>query len=103
MVHTFPQLTDIPVTHTWTGQLGLTFDLMPNIGVEDGIHYAFGFCGYGLHTALYLGREIAWLLMGNIKSSPLMEIPHQTYFFYRKNPWFLPFAVAFYRVRDWLS
>jgi glycine/D-amino acid oxidase-like deaminating enzyme len=103
MVRAFPQLADTPVTHTWTGQLGLTFDLMPNIGVEDGIHYSFGYCGHGLHTALYLGREIAWLLTGKIKSSPFMEIPHQTYFFYRKKPWFLPFAVAFYRFRDWLS
>jgi glycine/D-amino acid oxidase-like deaminating enzyme len=102
MVRAFPQLVDTPVTHTWTGQLGLTFDLMPNIGVEDGIHYSFGYGGKGLHTALYLGREIAWLLTGKIKSSPFMEIPHQTYFFYRNKPWFLPFAVAFYRFRDWL-
>jgi len=103
MVRAFPQLADIPVTHTWTGQLGLTFDLMPNMGVEDGIHYAFGYCGHGLHTALYMGREIARLLLGEIKSSPFMEIPHQTYFFYRNKPWFLPFAVNYYRIRDWLS
>ncbi len=103
MIRAFPQLTDVPVTHTWTGQLGLTFDLMPNIGVEDGIHYAFGYGGHGLHTALYLGREIAWLIMGKIKSSPFMEIPHQTYFFYWNKPWFLPYAVAYYRFRDWMS
>jgi glycine/D-amino acid oxidase-like deaminating enzyme len=103
MVRAFPQLADIPVTHTWTGQLGLTFDLMPNIGVEDGIHYAFGYGGHGLHTALYLGREIAWLLMGKVRSSLFMEIPHRTFFFYRDNPCFLPFAVAYYRIRDWAS
>ena len=103
MVHAFPQLTNIPVTHSWTGQLGLTFDLMPNIGVEDGIHYSFGYGGHGLHTALYLGREIAWLIMGRITGSPFMEIPHQTYFFYRNKPWFLPFAVKYYQFRDWLS
>ena len=103
MVRAFPQLADVPVTHTWTGHLGITFDLMPNMGVEDGLHYAFGYGGHGLHSALYLGREIAWLLTGKIKSSPFMEIPHQTYFFYRGNPWFLPFAVAFYRFRDWVS
>jgi glycine/D-amino acid oxidase-like deaminating enzyme len=103
MVRAFPQLTTVPVTHTWTGQLGLTFDLMPNIGVKDGVHYAFGYGGHGLHTALYLGREIAWLLTGEIKSSPFMEIPHQTYFFYRNKPWFLPIAVAYFRFRDWIS
>ncbi|HSG45694.1 MAG TPA: FAD-binding oxidoreductase [Anaerolineales bacterium] len=103
LIHTFPQLKKTPITHSWTGQLGLTFDLMPNIGVEDGVHYAFGYGGHGLHTALYLGREIARLITGEIKSSPYMEIPHQTYFFYRNKPWFLPFAVAYYRVRDWIS
>jgi glycine/D-amino acid oxidase-like deaminating enzyme len=103
MVRAFPQLADIPITHTWTGQLGLTFDLMPNIGVEDGIHYAFGYGGHGLHTALYCGREVAWLINGKIQSSPFMEIPHQTYFFYHDKPWFLPFAVTYYRIRDWVS
>ena len=103
MVRAFPQLAAYSVTHTWTGQLGLTFDLMPNIGVEDGLHYAFGYGGHGLHTAVYLGREIAWLIMGKIGSSPYMEIPHQTYFFYRDKPWFLPFAAYFYRFKDWIS
>ncbi len=103
MIRAFPQLAKIHITHTWTGQLGLTFDLMPNIGVEDGIHYAFGYGGHGLHTALYCGREIAWLINGKIQSSPFMEIPHQTYFFYRDKPWFLPFAVTYYRIRDRVS
>jgi glycine/D-amino acid oxidase-like deaminating enzyme len=103
MVRAFPQLEGVPITHTWTGQLGLTFDLMPNIGCEDGIHYAFGYGGHGLHTALYLGREIAWLLTGKINTSPFMEIPHRTYFFYRNNPWFLPYVVSYYRFKDWVS
>jgi glycine/D-amino acid oxidase-like deaminating enzyme len=76
---------------------------MPNIGVEDGIHYAFGYGGHGLHTALYCGREIARLINGKIQSSPFMEIPHQTYFFYRDKPWFLPIAVTYYRIRDRVS
>ena len=40
-----PDLRDIPITHTWTGKLGITFDLMPHIGEKNGIYYAFG---YGL-------------------------------------------------------
>ncbi len=103
MVRAFPQLSGIPVTHTWTGKLGLTFDLMPNLGYVEGIHYAFGYCGHGLHAALYSGREIAWLLTGEKTSSPFMEIPHHTYFFYRNKPWFLPFAAYYYRFRDWVS
>ncbi|GIS57333.1 MAG: hypothetical protein CM1200mP1_12710 [Candidatus Neomarinimicrobiota bacterium] len=37
----FPDLKDIPITHTWTGKLGITFDLMPHIGKTNGIYYAF--------------------------------------------------------------
>ena len=103
MLRAFPQLENVPITHSWTGQLGLTFDLMPNIGCEDGVHYAFGYGGHGLHTALYLGREIAWMITGKIKSSPFMEIPHRTYFFYRNNPWFLHYVVSYYRIKDWVS
>jgi glycine/D-amino acid oxidase-like deaminating enzyme len=103
MVRTFPQVQDIPTTHTWTGQLGLTFDLMPHIGRIDGVHYALGYCGHGLSIATYLGREAGLLLAGEKTSSPFAEIPHQTYFFYRHRPWFLPFAAHYYRFLDWVS
>ncbi len=104
MIRAFPQLADVPTTHTWTGQLGLTFNMMPNIGrLDDGIHFAVGFGGHGLHTALYLGREIAQVLTGEKTSSPFMEISHQNYFFYRDKAWFLPFAAYLYRFRDWIS
>ena len=103
MVRAFPQLEGVPVTHTWTGKLGITFDLMPHIGRVNGVHYSFGYGGHGLHTALYLGREIAQLVNGEKSRSPFAEIKHQTYFFYRNEPWFLPLAVQYYRVRDRLS
>jgi glycine/D-amino acid oxidase-like deaminating enzyme len=103
MARAFPQLQDIPISHTWTGQLGLTFDLMPHIGRIDGVFYALGHGGHGLHTALLLGREVAQILTGEKTTSPFMEIPHRTYFFYRNDPWFLPFAAMYYRIRDWLS
>ncbi|MBL7161793.1 MAG: FAD-binding oxidoreductase [Anaerolineales bacterium] len=103
MVQAFPQLSNVPITHSWTGQLGLTFDLMPHIGQIDGVYYALGFGGHGLHTAIYLGREVAQLITGEKASSPFAEIPHRKYFFYRNKPWFMPLAVMFYRIRDWLS
>lgn len=103
MLRAFPQLEDIPITHSWTGQIGLTFDLMPHIGQIDGVYYALGHCGHGLHTALYLGREAAQLIAGEKENSPFAEIPHRTYFFYRKKPWFMPLAVQYFRLRDRLS
>jgi len=103
MVNVFPQLKGVPITHSWTGQLGITFDLMPHIGRVDGVHYAFGYGGHGLSIATYLGTEAGALLAGQKTSSPFEEIPHQTRFFYRNKPWFLPFAGQYYRILDRVS
>jgi glycine/D-amino acid oxidase-like deaminating enzyme len=103
LVHTFPELQGVPITHTWTGKLGITFDLLPHIGREDGVFYAFGYGGHGLSLATYLGVEMGKLLSGEITRSPFAEVPHKTMFFYRNDPWFLPFAAWYYRFLDWKS
>ena len=99
----FPDLSGVPITHTWTGKLGITFDLMPHIGQKDGIYYAFGYGGHGLSIATYLGTEIVLLLSEKKNRSPFMEISHQTMFFYRNKPWFIPFAARYFRFLDWIS
>ena len=99
----FPELNDYEFTHTWTGKLGITFDLMPHIGNINGIHYAFGYGGHGLSIATYLGTELGLLISGEKDRSPYKEISHQTMFFYREKPWFLPFAARYYRFLDWIS
>jgi len=99
----FPELETVKFTHTWTGKLGITFDLMPHIGKINGIYYAFGYGGHGLSIATYLGTEIGLLLSGQKERSPFEEISHQTMFFYKKDPWFLPFAAKYYRFLDWIS
>ncbi len=104
MVRAFPPLRDYAVTHTWTGHLGIPFDLLPKVGrLANGVHYAVGFGGHGLHTALYAGREVARLLLGLIRTSPLVELPQKRYFFYRHRPWFMPLVAAYYRFLDWIS
>lgn len=103
MVRTFPELEGVPITHTWTGKLGITFDLLPHIGREEGVHYVFGYGGHGVSLSTYLGAEIGQLLTGKISSSPFAEIPHQTRFFYRNEPWFLPIASRYYQFLDWKS
>jgi glycine/D-amino acid oxidase-like deaminating enzyme len=102
MLEVFPDLRDVQITHSWTGQLGLTFDLMPHIGNINGVHYALGYCGHGVAIATYLGTEIGLILAGKKKSSSFIEIPHPTKFFYRNRPWFLPIAAMYYRFLDWL-
>jgi len=99
----FPELNDVKFTHSWTGKLGVTFDLMPHIGQINGIHYALGYGGHGLSIATYLGTELGLLMTGQKDRSPFMEISHQTMFFYRDKPWFIPFAARYFRFLDWVS
>src|SRR5574341_182363 len=100
MLRVFPDLRDTAITHSWTGRMGITFDLMPHIGRVEGVLYALGYCGHGVAVSTYLGREVARLIGGEITRSPFAEIPHPAWFFYRKEPWFLPVAAAWYRVVD---
>ncbi len=103
MVDVFPELEDVAITHSWTGKLGITFDLMPHFGRMDGVHYVVGFGGHGVPFATYLGREMGLFLLGEKNSSPFAEIKQRTMFFYRKRPWFVPLVSAYFRLLDWVS
>lgn len=99
----FPELADVPVTHSWTGRLAVTFDLMPHIGRIDGVWYALGYGGHGVGIGSYVGDEVGKLVGGEIDSSPFAEIDHPTRWFHRGDPWFLPFAAVWYRLLDRLG
>lgn len=103
MVGVFPQLANVPIEYSWSGRMGLTFDLMPHIGRIEGIHYALGYCGRGVGMASYVGTEVALMMAGKKKTSPFAEIPHKKMFLYRKNAWFLPALGAVYRAFDRLG
>jgi len=103
MVHIFPQLRNVAITHTWAGRLGITFNLMPYIGQMDGIYHAFGYAGHGVALSGYLGKEVAELILGQATSTPFARIPPETSVFYRGNAWFLPVVAAYYRFLDAVS
>jgi len=103
MLPVFPQLEGVNITHSWTGNLGVSFDKMPHVGQVDGIYYALGYGGHGVAMASYLGVEIAELILGHKTRSPFMEIPHPKMFFYRKETWFLPLAAIYFRFLDAVS
>jgi glycine/D-amino acid oxidase-like deaminating enzyme len=96
----YPELAGVGITHTWTGRLGVTFDLLPHIGRFDGVWHALGFGGHGMGIGTYLGHEVAGLMTGEIGRSPFAEIPFPTKWFYRKWAWFLRPAAVLYRFLD---
>jgi glycine/D-amino acid oxidase-like deaminating enzyme len=96
----YPELADVAFTHSWTGKLGVTFDLMPHIGHIDGMWYALGYGGHGVGIGTYLGTEVGRRISGDLDRSPFEEIPHPTRPYYRSHPWFLPAAARWYRLLD---
>jgi glycine/D-amino acid oxidase-like deaminating enzyme len=103
MVSVFPELKDVSITHSWTGRLGVTFDLMPHIGRINGIHYVNGYSGHGLSIATYLGAELGLMLLGEKDRSPFEEINTKMMPLYRNKTWFLPLAEKYHRFLDWVS
>lgn len=103
MVQIFPDLQGIPITHSWSGQIGSTADLLPHIGCIDGVHYALGYSGHGLAMATYLGMEIGKLLSGQITRSPFQEIGHPHRYFYKKYRLFWRLKAKYDRLMDKLT
>ena len=100
LLEIFPQLEGIPLTHSWTGRLGISFDQMPHIGKVEGVHYAFGYSGHGISIGSFLGKEVGEVLAGTRTSSPFMEIKHPKTFLANFDPLFLPFVSAFHKYKD---
>lgn len=53
---------DLPITHRWTGTLGITLNRQPLIGVRGehrNVYYAIGYCGHGVVLANLAGRILA--------------------------------------------
>jgi glycine/D-amino acid oxidase-like deaminating enzyme len=99
----FPQLDGVEVSHSWTGQMAFTFDMMPHIGQVDGIHYAVGGNGHGVGSMSYLGHEAARLMSGEIDRSLFADIKHPRYFFSPLDRIYWPMVNAWFRFQDWIS
>ncbi|MBU6349756.1 MAG: FAD-binding oxidoreductase [Chloroflexi bacterium] len=103
MVEVFPQLAEIPITHSWNGKLGLTVDRMPHAGRVQGIHYAGGYAGHGVAVASYLGREMGEVIAGQRTSTLFAQIPPA------RHPWvpydrlYLPLVSSWFRTLDKLT
>lgn len=108
MVEVFPQLAGAAISHSWTGKLGLTFDLMPHAGrlqngPQPGIFYAYGYGGHGVAIASYLGHQMGRMLAGLSTDNPILEIPHSRYFFTPYEKYYLPLVSAWFRFLDRIS
>lgn len=101
MLSVFPDLADVRITHGWTGFTAFPFELMPHIGKRDGVHYAMGYCGYGVSLAPYFGRKLAFRILGDRRGDTVFsELPFPTRPLYYGNPWFLSLVLLKFRWQD---
>ncbi|NQV98188.1 MAG: FAD-binding oxidoreductase [Rhodospirillales bacterium] len=104
LIEVFPQLQNTGLTHSWWGYTGYTFDFLPKVMVNDGIHYALGFCGSGVVWANWLGLKAALSILGETDAESIFaKYPFQTRPLYRGYPWFLPFVIRWYAIKDKLG
>ncbi len=104
MLNIFPQLEYLKISHAWMGFVGYTFDYLPHLGVEDGVHYAMGYCGSGICLASYLGDRLGLQLLGKAEGNCVFSDPtFQTRPLYNGKPWFLGASVGYFQLRDRLS
>ena len=101
MARIFPELAEARIAHAWAGTVAYTFDELAHCGSHEGIHYALGYCGAGVSMSSYLGTRTGQRLLGLAEGRTAFDdLPFPTRPFYAGRPWFLPAAVAWYRLRD---
>lgn len=89
LVALFPELKGVRVTHSWAGFIAYTFDHLPHMAQQDGIHYAAGYCGSGVAMATYLGQKTAQKAMGLAEAANPFDMAHPTRPLYTGRPWFM--------------
>jgi glycine/D-amino acid oxidase-like deaminating enzyme len=101
MTARFPQLRGVRITHAWTGNTAFTLDALPHMGERDGLHYCLGCNGSGVAMMTYLGWQTARKIAHAANyacSYDSSDFPSHP--LYSGNPWFLPLAGGWYRLRD---
>ncbi|MEH6402766.1 MAG: FAD-binding oxidoreductase [Sneathiella sp.] len=100
----FPQLDKVAVSHVWSGNVAYSFEALPAIGQEDGIYFALGYCGSGVAMSGYLGHKIALRILNPEDGKTAFDkLPFESKAYYQGQPWFLPIAMAGYKLRDTLG
>ena len=102
MLHVFPQLEDVPITHAWDGSIGYTYDEIPHIGrTAGGVHYAIGYCGTGVSRATYFGHKIALQVLGSREGRTSFDaFDFPSFPCHRVAKQAVPVVETWYRVRD---
>lgn len=104
MCRIYPQLSETRISHSWLGFVAYTFDTLPHVGAQDGMHFAMGYCGSGVSLASYCGNKMGRKISGLEDSSTAFEqLKFDSRPLYTGDPWFLEPSVLYYKLRDRLN
>jgi gamma-glutamylputrescine oxidase len=106
MLATFPQLKDVKVDFTWTGNFLLTLSRLPQVGrIGDNIYYSQGCSGHGVTYTHLAGKILAEAIHGQATRFDLFAgLPH--YPFPGGHMFKIPFSAIgawYYTMRDKLG
>ena len=104
MCEIWPEIADFKVSHCWRGNVGMTYDHIPHMGIHEGVHYAVGCNGSGVAMMSYLGHQSALRMLGRqnrpcaFESDRFPKIPMAS-----ARSWIVPAATRWYLARDWID
>ena len=68
MNHVFPALEQVKLDYIWSGQMGISFRRMPQMGrLKGNVLYVGGYSGHGIAPTHVLGKTLAEAVAGNTK------------------------------------
>ncbi len=100
MIEIFPELANVVIEYSWSGNVCFTSDFLPRIGRLNGLHYALAYAGHGVSLATYLGAQAADLISGTGGQTPFAELSFNSIPLYNGSPWFMPLGALWYKLLD---
>jgi len=100
MLERMPDLKGIKISYAWSGRIAFTFDSIPHVGEQDGIHFALGCNGSGIAMMTYLGDYLGRKVAGESSLTSEFERTLPGHQFYSGNPWFLPAIGQYFQILD---
>lgn len=104
MVDIFPELADVPITHSWYGHVAMNRDMVPRIFGRRGMRYAAGYCGSGVVWARWAGQKAARQILAQDGGASALDFrPPKAVPFFNGTSWFMPAVFSWLRAKDALA
>jgi glycine/D-amino acid oxidase-like deaminating enzyme len=101
LVGLFPSLSDVAVTHAWSGNVAMTRSGHPSIGGHDHVWHAMGCNGSGVAMMPYLGWRAAQKILGTAEGGTAFDgLPYRPWPLRALYPLGMPLVSWWWRLKD---